>query len=145
MRMPLPDIAGATASEVAAHARIVAWSFGLLASLAVLWPSHAAADGRPIYKCVGADGKAITSDRPMPECQNRNHSELNPDGSLKRIVPPPMTDDERANAEQREREEKVAISTKNDWIRRDRNLMQRFPDEPTHRKARAKALDEYDG
>ena len=141
--MPLRDIAGVTASEAAARTRIAACSFGVLAALAVLWPSPAAADGRQIYKCIGADGKAITSDRPMPECQNRNHSELNPDGSLKRIVPPPMTDDERAEAEQRDRDEKVAISNKNDWIRRDRTLLQRYPDEPAHRKARFKALDEF--
>ena len=56
-----------------------------------------------------------------------------------------MTDDERAESEQRDRDAKVAISTKNDWIRRDRNLLQRFPDEATHKKARAKALDEFDG
>jgi hypothetical protein len=99
----------------------------------------------PIFRCVDANGKVITSDRPMPECANREHKQLNPDGSLNRVIPPPPTDDERAEAERKDREAKVALSAKNDAIRRDRNLMQRFPDEATHRKARAKALDEFSG
>ena len=112
---------------------------------AVSIAADAPGKGNQIYRCTDANGKKITSDRPVRECANSPHDELNPDGSLKRVVPPPMTDDERADAEQRDRDAKVAISTKNDWIRRDRNLMQRFPDEATHRKARAKALDEFDG
>ena len=142
-RTPSRDIASATASELAA---------GFLRSIpltvALAWPvAVVAADGtRPqIYRCTDATGKKITSDRPVRECANSPHDELNPDGSLRRIVPPPMTDDERAESERRDREEKVAISAKNDAIRRDRNLMQRFPDEATHRKARAKALDEFSG
>ena len=147
-RTPLPVIADATASEVIASRRRAALACGIVGTVVALWPAPAPAEGsaaKPIYRCITSTGKAITSDRPMPECRDRDHAELNPDGSIKRIVPPTMTDDERANAEQREREEKVAISTKNDWIRRDRNLVQRYPDEATHRKARTKALDEYDG
>ena len=99
----------------------------------------------PIYRCTDANGKKITSDRPVRECANAPQSRLNPDGSLNRIEPPPMTDDERAESERRERDAKVAQSAKNDAIRRDRNLMQRFPDEATHRKARTKALDDFSG
>ncbi|MEO6897118.1 MAG: DUF4124 domain-containing protein [Caldimonas sp.] len=142
MRTPLPDIAGATASEA-----VAGLAFAALLSIAGAGSTGAfAADARgQIYRCTDANGKRITSDRPVRECQNSAHDELNPDGSLKRVVPPPMTDDERAEAERRDREEKVANSAKNDAIRRDRNLMQRFPDEAAHRKARAKALDEFSG
>ena len=111
---------------------------------AIATAADAPGKGGQIYRCTDANGKKITSDRPVRECANAPHDELNPDGSLKRVVPPPMTDDERAEAERRDRDEKVAASARNDAIRRDRNLMQRFPDEATHRKARAKALDEFD-
>jgi hypothetical protein len=145
MRMPLPGIAGATASEaVAGLALATLLSIACSASTSALAADGNSARGQ-IYRCTDANGKKITSDRPVRECLNSAHDELNPDGSLKRVVPPPMTDDERAESERRDREEKVANSAKNDAIRRDRNLMQRFPDEAAHRKARAKALDEFSG
>jgi hypothetical protein len=151
MRTPSPAIAVAMASEVVALTRTASLTLGVALSLACTFPAAAASADQPngprvpIYKCIDANGKAITSDRPMPECANREHRQLNPDGSLNRIIPPPMTDDERAESERKEREAKVATSAKNDAIRRDRNLMQRFPDEATHKKARAKALDEFNG
>ncbi len=151
MRMPSPGIAVAMASEVISRLRKTGLPLWAVLSMVAAFPAGAATAEQPsgprlpIFRCVDANGKKITSDRPMPECANRDHSQLNPDGSLNRIIPPPPTDDERAEAERRDREAKVALSAKNDAIRRDRNLMQRFPDEATHRKARAKALDEFSG
>jgi hypothetical protein len=78
----------------------------------------------------------------IPDCANSEQRELNADGSLKRIVRPVPTDDERADIERQDREEKAKIVALNDAIRRDRNLMQRFPDEAAHQKAREKALDD---
>ncbi len=96
----------------------------------------------PIYSCIDANGKKLTSDRPIPECLNRDQRVLNADGSPNRIVPPTPTADERAAQEQRERELAAERAAKNDAIRRDRNLLNRFPDEVAHSKARAKALDD---
>jgi hypothetical protein len=96
---------------------------------------------RPSFTCV-VNGKKIVSDRLIPDCANTEQRELNSDGSLKRIVRPTPTNDEREEIERVEREEKAKISALNDAVRRDRNLMQRFPDEATHRKAREKALDD---
>ena len=95
-----------------------------------------------IYSCIDANGKKLTSDRPIPECLNRDQRVLNSDGSPKGILPPTPTADERAAAEQREREAAVERGTRNDAVRRDRNLLNRFPDETAHAKARAKALDD---
>lgn len=97
---------------------------------------------RPSFTCV-VNGKKIVSDRLIPECNNTEQCELNSDGSLKRIVKPPMTPDEREEAEKRELEEKIKVAAFNDAVRRDRNLMQRYPDEASHDKAREKALDEF--
>lgn len=96
----------------------------------------------PIYSCIDANGKKLTSDRPIPECLNRDQRVLNADGSPKGILPPTPTADERAAAEQRERDAAAAQAARNDAIRRDRNLLNRFPDEAAHAKARAKALDD---
>ena len=97
---------------------------------------------RSSYTCV-VNGKKIVSDRLIPECNNLEQRELNSDGSLKRVVKPPMTPDEREEAEKKELEDKAKIAAFNDAVRRDRNLMQRYPDESSHDKAREKALDEF--
>ena len=94
------------------------------------------------YTCV-VNGKKIVSDRLIAECNNTEQRELNSDGSLKRVVRPPMTPDEREEAEKKDFEDKAKVAAFNDAVRRDRNLMQRYPDEASHDKAREKALDEF--
>ncbi len=115
-----------------------------VAAAFVLQPcADAQPSGRPqIYDCVDAHGKRLRSDRPIPECSDREQRELNPDGSVKRIVPPTPTADERAEMEAKEREANVERVKQMDAVRRDRNLVARFPNEAAHNKARAKALDD---
>ena len=96
----------------------------------------------PIYDCIDASGKRIRSDRPILDCKDKDQRLLNPDGSVKQVVPPTPTADERAAIEAREREANAERAARNDAIRRDRNLVGRFPDEAAHGKARAKALDD---
>ena len=96
----------------------------------------------PIYSCVDASGKKLTSDRPIAECNAREQRVLNADGSVKRIMPPNPTADERAELEARERAAAAERATQQDAIRRDRNLLTRFPNEAAHRKAREAALDD---
>ena len=122
---------------------------GLLASLAPVLPvkSAIAADastmgGGQIYTCTDASGKKLTSDRPIAECNSREQRLLNADGSVRRVVPPTPTANERADQEARDREAAAERATKLDAIKRDRNLLSRFPDEAAHRKARAAALDD---
>ena len=122
---------------------------GMLASLALVLPvpSAIAADpsttgGGQIYTCTDATGKKLTSDRPIADCIAREQRVLNADGSVRRVVPPTPTADERADQEARDREAAAERATKLDAIKRDRNLLSRFPDEAAHRKARAAALDD---
>lgn len=116
-----------------------------LAALAILAAAGSfgvlAADKTYIYQCE-VNGKKVTSDRPILECANKDQRQLNTDGSLYRIITPTLTDDERAEKERLEREKEVERVARNDAIRRDRNLMQRFPNEAEHSKARTKALDD---
>ncbi|MGZ8259314.1 MAG: hypothetical protein ACXWUL_02045 [Caldimonas sp.] len=96
---------------------------------------------RSSFSCI-VNGKKVVSDRLIPECNNTEQRELNSDGSVKRVVKPTPTTEEREEIERRELEEKIRLAALNDAVRRDRNLMQRFPDEAAHKKAREKALDE---
>ncbi|OWQ88495.1 hypothetical protein CDN99_16720 [Roseateles aquatilis] len=95
-----------------------------------------------IYTCTTPDGRRLTSDRPIAECQSREQRVLNSDGSVRKTVPPAMSPEEQAAAEQRRRIEEVQRAAQQDAMRRDRNLLQRFADEPTHQRARESALDD---
>ncbi len=120
-----------------------------LAVLAVLWfglagAAFAQATGKApagIYTCVDAQGKRHTADRPIRECLAREQQVLNKDGSIKFVLPPSLTAEERIDREARERrlaEQRIAIA---DAGRRDRNLLARYPDEAAHQRAREAALD----
>src|SRR6476619_1742221 len=137
--MPLPPTGSATALDATRHPKRI----GLLLAALLIAPQVArgATPGTPIIQCE-LNGKKVTSDRPIPECANKEQRELFPDGSLKRIIPPTPTADELAAKEEKDREAKLEFAARSDAVRRDRNLMQRFPDEAAHRKAREKALDE---
>lgn len=97
--------------------------------------------GPGIYTCTDDQGRRLTSDRPIPSCTHKEQRILNRDGSLKGMLPPTLTADERARQEARERAAAEARAAQADAVRRDRNLAGRFPDRATHDKARTAALD----
>jgi hypothetical protein len=103
-----------------------------------------AAGGAPaaIYSCTDANGKKLTSDRPIPECIAREQQLLGPDGSVRKRLPPTPTADERAEQEARERQIAAERAQQQDAVRRDRNLMVRYPNQAVHDKARHAALDD---
>ncbi len=113
----------------------------LTALIANTLPGAAWAQGGGIYTCTDHQGRRLTSDRPIIDCINREQRVLNRDGSLQRVIPPTMTADERAEREAAQRRADLARAALADAVRRDRNLMSRFPDEATHGKAREAALD----
>ena len=100
-----------------------------------------AATGPGIYTCIDSQGRRLTSDRPIAECSHREQRVLNRDGSVQRVIPPTMTAEERAEREAAERRAELARAAQADAVRRDRNLVARYPNEATHRKAREAALD----
>ena len=97
--------------------------------------------GTGIYSCVDGQGRRLTSDRPIAECTAREQRVLNRDGSVQRVLPPSLTAEERAEREAAERRAVLARTSQADAVRRDRNLMSRFPNEAAHRKSRESALD----
>lgn len=116
-------------------------TFAALAAL-LLGASAVATAQTLIFTCVDASGKRFSSDRPLIECSGREQRVLNSDGSLNRVLPPPMTPDERAAHEERERRIVAERIAKIEAVRRDRNLLARFPNEAAHEAARTAALDD---
>lgn len=94
-----------------------------------------------IYTCTDDRGIRRTSDRPIVECIDREQRVLNADGSVKHIVPPTLTAEERAEREAAERKAAEERAALNDAVRRDRNLKARFPNEAAHQRAREGALE----
>jgi hypothetical protein len=105
------------------------------------WAQAPPSAGAGIYTCIDPQGRRLTSDRPIPDCNSREQRVLNRDGSVQRVVPPTLTAEERAEHEAAERRADVARAAQADAIRRDRNLVARFPNEAAHRKSREAALD----
>jgi hypothetical protein len=108
---------------------------GLLLAAPMAWAA-------PIYTCVDASGKRLTSDRPIVDCIDRDQRVLNADGSVKQTLSRTLTAEERAEKETREREAAAQQVARQDAVRRDRNLMTRFPNPAAHQKAREAALDD---
>lgn len=108
--------------------------------------SAAAADAANprIFQCVLADGRKVTSDKPIAECMNagKPQRELNKDGSEKAIVEAPPTEDEKAERDRIRRQREAERTAYEIEVRRDRDLLKRFPNEAAHGKAREKALDD---
>jgi hypothetical protein len=113
----------------------------LLGALAAVALANAWAQSARIYSCVDDKGRRLTSDRPIPECVAREQREHNRDGSVRAVRPPVPTAEERAAQEVRERQAAAQRQAENEARRRDRQLLARYPNEATHRKAREGALD----
>lgn len=94
-----------------------------------------------IYTCVDDNGRRLTSDRPIVECTAKEQQILNRDGSVKGVHPPMLTADERAVRDVRERKANAERMAQMESIRRDKNLLSRYPNDAAHRKAREAALD----
>lgn len=112
----------------------------LAASPAAVLAQAKGAEPGAIFTCTSAAGKRLTSDRPISECLDREQRVLNKDGSLRMIMPPSLTADERAALDEAEKRKQQERTAKLDAIRRDRNLLARYPNEEAHGKAREAAL-----
>jgi hypothetical protein len=97
---------------------------------------------RGIYVCDDGHGRKLTSDRLIPECMTREQRVLNRDGSLRRIIPPSLTAEERVQAEAKEKRAAEEREAQKEAVRRDRNLLSRYPDAAAHEKAREAAIDD---
>ena len=129
-----------TALRISARRAALAFGCACVLATQVVWAQTA---GGGIFSCVDGNGKRLTSDRPIPECFNREQRVLNADGSVRRIVPPVLTPEERAEKEARDRLEAMSGAVLAENVRRDRNLLARYPNEAAHKKARAVALDDF--
>ena len=95
-----------------------------------------------IYTCVDGQGRKLTSDRPIPECIDREQKVLNPSGTIKQKVGPSMTAAERAQQEAKEKQELEERNRLAEEHRREKALLARYPNKAAHDKERAEAISQ---
>ena len=97
-----------------------------------------------IYSCTDDDGRTITSDRPISACARRPMRELNPDGSLRRVIQPPLTKEQERERATRDKERQDEIWARKVQQARDRNLLLTFEDEGSLESMRRRGLADID-
>lgn len=121
----------------------VAW-VALAACLCSIAQAQTQAQTQGIYSCVDAAGRKITADRPIAECIDRPQRQINPSGTVKRVVGPSLTAQERTAQEQKDKAAAEVRAREAEEKRRDRALLLRYPSRAVHDKERAEALDQID-
>lgn len=103
-----------------------------------------AASAQGIFTCTDSRGKKITSDRPIPECLDREQKELNASGTVKRSMGPVLTAQEASEQEIRDKKAAEERTRINDERRRNRAMLLRYKDQAAHDAERASALTQVD-
>ena len=104
--------------------------------------AHAQTVEPGIYTCTDARGRKLTSDRPIPECNDREQKLLNPSGTVKGKLGPILTALERNELELKEKAAQEERARINEEKRRDRALLIRYPNKAVHDKERAEAVNQ---
>lgn len=107
---------------------------------ALLAATGACAQAQAIYTCVDAQGRRLTSDRPILACIDREQKQLNPSGTVRRRIAPAPTAAEQAQLDAQAMEAARERSRLADEKRRDRALLARFPHRDSHERERRAAL-----
>ena len=97
-----------------------------------------------IYTCSDAEGRVISSDRPIPACERRSMRELNADGSLRRLIAPPLTKEQERELALQERQREEEVLARRIQQSRDRNLLLTFEDERALESMRQRGLADID-
>lgn len=97
-----------------------------------------------IYSCVDKNGRRFTSDRPIVECLDREQEQRGATGTVRKVIPPSYTAEEREKVEAKRRAEEEARARVAEERRRERALLLRYPNQGVHDKERQEALAQVD-
>jgi hypothetical protein len=94
-----------------------------------------------IYSCTDAKGHRHTSDRLIPECADREHRVLGSDGSVRKVLPPPQTPAQQADAKAKALRDAEDVAARQEMARREAAALRRYPSQVDHEAARKAALE----
>lgn len=115
---------------------------GLLLGIALA--QGALAQGRGAYTCVDDQGRRLFSDRPIPECLDREQRLIGPSGVERKRIGPVLTERERAEAAAREKSQREERQRLLEQQRMDRALLQRYANKAAHDAERGTHLQQLD-
>jgi hypothetical protein len=105
------------------------------------WAQVKSSTANYIFQCTNAQGRVLTSDRLIGECNDREQTLSTKEGVMLRIIPPSLTATEREAYEARQAKERAVLEAKAEAQRRDKQLLARFSNEASHQRARDNAMD----
>jgi hypothetical protein len=93
-----------------------------------------------MYVCTTPAGKTITADSPPPECASVPIRELRADGSVRRVIEPPPTAEQRKTRAEQAQQERREQDAKRAQARQDIALLETYASEKDIEAARRAAL-----
>jgi len=98
-----------------------------------------------LFVCTTPSGRTITADLPPVECADRQIRELRPDGSIRRIIEPPLTPAQRAEREAEAKRQIEEAERQRGQMRRDLSLLETYGSENEIEATRNRALGDRQG
>ncbi|MBN9370246.1 MULTISPECIES: DUF4124 domain-containing protein [unclassified Hydrogenophaga] len=117
---------------------------GAAALLLLSLGAQAQNNAQSIYTCTDSKGRRITSDRPIVDCLDREQQRLGRTGTVREVIPPSYTREEREKVEAKRRAEQEEQARVQEERRRERALLIRYPNQGVHDKERQEALAQID-
>jgi hypothetical protein len=99
----------------------------------------AAAAQQSIFVCSDAKGRTVSGDRPPAECVGAIR-ELRSDGSVRRVIEPPLTPEQKAARAAEEKRQREEAERQRAQMRKDLALLETYASEEEIENARARAL-----
>jgi len=93
-----------------------------------------------LFVCTTASGRTITADRPPRECADRQIRELRSDGSVRRVIEPPLTAEQKAAREAERKRQIEEAERQRSQMRRDLALLETYASEAEIEATRNRAL-----
>ena len=97
-----------------------------------------------IYTCKDANGKTITSDRPLPECQGREGRVLSGQGATVKKIEAPLTPEQQAARDVEDQKKRQEDELRREQARRDKALLNTYAGIDDIESKRQRALSQVE-
>lgn len=128
-----PDLLLVRSISLRRPALLLAVTLGLTAGLA------GTATAQYLYVC-SAHGHTISGGLPPPECKGEDIRELNPDGTLHKLIPAPLTQEQRKKRDQDEEARRKEEEQERAQSRKDRALLETYGSVSEIEAARSRSI-----
>ncbi len=126
---------------MAPRVRLPAALHALALAATISWGLPASAGDAPLlmYSC-NVNGHVFTGSEPPPECRSVDLRILNPDGSLKKIIPRPLNREERKRRDEEEEAKRKADEEAHRLENADKRLLETYSSVSEIEAARVRAI-----